>query len=312
MDNFNYEIVADPAVFRQGRMDAHADHRFYRSEEEARRGDSSYVRSLNGEWYFHYAKNYDQAPKSFGPEAHDYRDWDKIHVPAHMQMEGYGHPQYCNTQYPWDGSEELMPGEIPAIDNPVGTYATYFKLPEDWKRAGGKTPVFINFRGAESALALWCNGRYVGYAEDSFTPSEFELTDCVTEGENLLVAQVFRFSAGSWYEDQDFFRFSGLFRDVELYTIPSCHVRDLKGRCALAPSLDEGDYLLDLVLEGDKTQVDRQEAGQTGRAGSGDRVRVLLLDPVDHKPLAEAESPASRQVSFCLHVDGPKLWSAEQ
>ena len=151
--------------------------------------------------------------------------WDTIRVPAHIQMEGYGVPQYVNTQYPWDGSEEVRPGEIPEDFNPVASYVKYFRLPENMK----KGPVFISFQGVESGFALWLNGTYIGYSEDSFTPSEFDLSEVIDrEGENKLAVQVFRFTAGSWCEDQDFFRFSGIFRDVYLFTVPQVHVRDLK------------------------------------------------------------------------------------
>ena len=143
------------------------------------------------------------------------RTGEDIYVPAHIQMEGYDVPQYANVQYPWEGHEELHPGQIPERFNPVGSYVKYFHVPENMK---GKR-VFISFQGAESGLALWLNGTFVGYSEDSFTPSEFELTEYLKEGENKLAAQVFKWTASSWCEDQDFFRFSGIYRDVYLYTV---------------------------------------------------------------------------------------------
>ena len=127
-------------------------------------------------------------------------------------MEGYGVPQYANVQYPWEGWQELKAGELPEDFNPVASYVKYFELPEDWK--GEK--VCISFQGVESAFALWLNGTYVGYAEDSFDPSEFDLTPYLIDGENKLAVQVFKWCSGSWCEDQDFFRFSGIYRDVYL------------------------------------------------------------------------------------------------
>lgn len=141
-------------------------------------------------------------------------------------MEGFDAPQYVNYQYPWDGTEDLKTGEVPSIFNPVGSYVRCFQLPEDWM---GRQ-VIISFQGAESGLAVWLNGHYVGYGEDGFTPSEFELTPYLTAGENKLAVQVLKRTSASWAEDQDFFRFSGLFRDVYLYTVTKAHIRDLKSK----------------------------------------------------------------------------------
>ncbi len=164
-------------------------------------------------------------------------DWDDIHVPAHIQMEGYDAPQYANVQYPWEGHEEIYPGQIPERFNPVASYAKYFTVPEHMK---GKR-LFISFQGAESGLALWLNGAFVGYSEDSFTPSEFELTDYLKDGQNKLAAQVFKWTSSSWCEDQDFFRFSGIYRDVYLYTVPDTHAYDLQIRAIPEENLDVAD-----------------------------------------------------------------------
>ena len=126
-----------------------------------------------------------------------------------------------NSKYPWDGHEVIVPGEIPERNNPVASYVKYFVLPENWDNA------FISFQGSESAIAVWLNGSFVGYSEDSFTPADFDLTPYVIDGENKLAVQVFRYSSGSWLEDQDFWRFSGLFREVYLYTKPAIHVEDI-------------------------------------------------------------------------------------
>ena len=203
----------------QNRLPAHSDHLWAEGEDLL---PSRF--SLNGLWNFSYAENYEQTIKGFEMPGMDCRCWKQIRVPAHIQLEGYDSPQYVNTQYPWDGHEEIDPGEIPARFNPVGSYVKYFEVPDRMKNR----PLFISFQGVESAFALWLNGHYVGYSEDSFTPSEFDLTPYVADGENKLAVQVFKWSAGSWCEDQDFFRFSGIFRDVFLYAEPEHHIRDLK------------------------------------------------------------------------------------
>ena len=159
-----------------------------------------------------------------------------IRVPAHIQMEGYDVPQYANVQYPWEGREEVEPGQIPERFNPVASYVKYFEVPEEME---GKK-VFISFQGAESGIAVWLNGNFVGYSEDTFTPSEFELTPYLKEGENKLAAQVFKWTSSSWCEDQDFFRFSGIYRDVYLYAIPEVHVSDVKIQTLLDDTFTRG------------------------------------------------------------------------
>ena len=218
MKKFDYAIVTNPEIFQQNRLTAHSDHRF--GAEKA--GDCFY--SLNGTWKFAYARNYKDAIKGFEDPAYPCRDWEDIHVPGHIQMQGYDAPAYVNTQYPWDGREEIDPGQIPARFNPTASYVKYFTLPDNMRGQD----VFISFQGVESGFALWLNGQYVGYSEDSFTPSEFDLTPYLQEGENKLALMVFKWTAGSWCEDQDFFRFSGIHRDVYLYVMPRVHVRDLK------------------------------------------------------------------------------------
>lgn len=149
-----------------------------------------------------------------------------IRVPAHIQMEGYDSPQYANVQYPWDGHEKVEYGQVPERFNPTASYVKYFTLPEGFVQDG----LTVTFDGAESGIAVWLNGHYVGYSEDSFTPSSFDLTPYLQEGENKLAAQVYKWTAGSWCEDQDFFRFSGIFRSVWLSTKPSVHVADMQIR----------------------------------------------------------------------------------
>ena len=182
---FDYEKLKDPQYFRDGRLDAHSDHRYYASLSDMENDIEEFKESLNGLWKFHYARNYKSAVRGFEETDYCCRDWEDIHVPAHIQMEGYDVPQYANVQYPWEGYDEIKPGEIPEYFNPVASYVKYFTVPERMK---GRR-LFISFQGAESSLALWLNGRFVGYSEDSFTPSEFELTDYLTEGEIIDAVQ---------------------------------------------------------------------------------------------------------------------------
>jgi len=242
---FDPEIVRDPEVFCQNRLPAHSDHVWFADEEELEAGKeepagtagtSSLRMSLNGLWKFSYAGRPQDAPAGFEDPGYDCSAWADIPVPAHIQLEGYDTPAYINYQYPWDGREDIVPGEIPQEFNPTASYVKFFRLPACMQ---GR-PVFISFQGVESGFALWCNGRYVGYSEDSFTPSEFDLTPFVRKGENRLAVRVFKWTASSWLESQDFFRFSGIFRDVYLYTVPDVHLYDLRISPQLDESLQEG------------------------------------------------------------------------
>ena len=234
--NFDVNRIADPEFLAENRMPAHSDHRWYASPEEAATGISSFEQSLSGTWKFHYAANFSDAIAGFEAPGFDCSGWADIAVPAHIQLQGYDRPQYTNVQYPWDGRESVQPGQVPQRFNPVASYVRTFTL--DRPLAGGER-LSVSFHGAESAVAVWCNGTWIGYGTDSFTPSEFDLTDALVDGENRLAAQVFRFSAGSWIEDQDFYRFSGLFRDVVLYRRPAVHAEDVRVTTEVSDDLTE-------------------------------------------------------------------------
>ena len=158
MKSFNYDLVKDPTYFRDGRLDAHSDHPFYASREDYEAGENRLVESLNGLWKFHYARNYQSANHGFEKEDYDCHSWEDIRVPAHVEMEGHGNPQYVNIQYPWEGSADIRPGEIPTEYNPVSSYVKYITIPEE---LAGKR-IFICFNGVESGMALWVNGNFVG------------------------------------------------------------------------------------------------------------------------------------------------------
>ena len=208
-------------------------------------------------------------------------------MPAHIQMEGYDAPQYANVQYPWEGHEDIHPGEIPEHFNPVASYVKYFEVPEEMQ---GKR-LFISFQGAESGIALWLNGQFVGYSEDSFTPSEFELTEYVKEGENKLAAQVFKWTASSWCEDQDFYRFSGIYRDVYLYTVPEVHVYDLQIR----------------AIPDETLSTAALEIG-TDTWGKG-TVKITLSK--DGETVIEDKKALDGEEIYSWKVEDPVLWSAE-
>ena len=290
MSEFKYEIVKNPEIFQENRLPAHSDHVAYASMEELIKGSSSYRISLDGTWHFHYAKNNDDAPEDFYKEDYTTDGWDRIHVPAHIQMEGYDKPQYMNIMYPWDGREMLTPPEIPEEFNPVADYVRYFTLPSSFK----KGRVCISFQGVESGFALWLNGKYIGYSEDSFDPADFDLSDALKEGENKLAVRVYKWTPSSWCEDQDFFRFSGIFRSVYLYTEPLTHIYDL----SVVPLLSEdyGSAKVDIRLT-------------TSGKGSVD-IRLEYKGKTVLESKCELLKDGENACS--VTVDSPKLWSAEE
>jgi beta-galactosidase len=288
---FDVSRLNDPGYFRENRLDAHTDHAFYPSKAKYETGRNPLRMSLNGQWKFFHARNPQQVIPGFEQPEFDCSGWADITVPAHIQTEGYGNPQYCNTQYPWDGHENLLPGQLPERFNPVACYVRSFRLPEEMK---GKR-LFISFQGAESCVAVWLNGQYIGFSSDSFTPHEFELTQALREGENKLACRVYRWCAGSWLEDQDFLRFSGLYRDVELYAVPKAHIRDLQ-----------------LNAEPDETMTRGILAWQAEvTAPAGTELQIRLKQ--DGETLAAEKGTVSGDmtVSGTLTIDCPRLWSAE-
>ena len=216
----------DPEVFRVNRLPAHSDHRFYKSMEEMEEGRSSLEQSLNGMWKFRYSVNAASRPAEFYKEGFDYGDFDEIAVPCHI-----GHV-YRRPAYSLENRAEWKGMFSQAAYNPVGSYMKEFDLEEGLL---GRR-VIICFEGVEQAMYLWLNGSFVGYAEDSFTPSEFDLTPYLKEKGNVLAVEVHKRSSAAFLEDQDFFRFFGIFRNVTLYAKPEMHVEDLWA----LPELEEG------------------------------------------------------------------------
>lgn len=258
--SFPIDELSNPRFIAQGRLDPHSDHRWFASADDARADRSSFDRLLNGQWRFHYAENPASVPAGFEQPEFDSSDWETIPVPSHIQLEGYDRPQYVNKEYPWDGRENVTPPNAPMEFNPTACYITEFDAPE----LGADERATLQFDGAEAAIALWVNGKYVGYAEDTFTPSSFDVTDYLQPGVNTLAAQVFKWTSGSWLEDQDFFRFSGIFRDVWLRIKPAAHVEDLRVETIVPEDLATATIALEATL--------------SGKAGENATVSAVLFD----------------------------------
>lgn len=256
----------DPQVFRVGQLPAHSDHKIYASVEEMERQESSLCQCLNGTWQFAYSKNPMSRPEAFYQTDYDAAGFGEIQVPCHIEMAGYDKIHYINTLYPWEGKVYRRPAYALGKDkteegsfseaeyNPVGSYRRTFDLDEGLR---GKR-VCIRFEGAEQATYVWLNGQFVGYAEDSFTPSEFDLTPYIKESGNLLAVEVYKNSTAAYLEDQDFFRFFGIYRDVVLYAKPVLHVEDMWVKPVLSADNQSGVLSLQLKIsgEGDSLPVD--------------------------------------------------------
>ena len=250
----------NPEIFRVNQLDAHSDHSYYLNYADMEKPENPLFQSLNGQWDFAFSKNAASRPGNFYEEGFDASDFDKIMVPGHIELAGYDQIRYINTMYPWEGkeyhrgaysldsrgAEEGMFSE--ARYNPVGSYLKHFDLKPTML---GKR-IRICFEGVEEAMYLWINGQFVGYAEDSFTPSEFDLTPYIHEKNNILAVQVHKMSTAAFLEDQDFFRFFGIFRNVTLKAVPDVHMEDVWFKPVLNPDNEHGSVAVSMRVSARK------------------------------------------------------------
>jgi beta-galactosidase len=237
-------------------------------------GGDSFRKSLNGTWKFNYSPTPDGRSAEFYREDFDVSEWDEIPVPSNWEREGFGHAIYVNVPYPFDIDEPNVPRE----DNPVGSFRRAFAVPGSW--AGQQ--VFVEFGGVSSAFYLWINGEYVGYSEGSKTPSEFNVTDFVRSGNNMIAVEVYRWSTGSYLEDQDFWSLSGIQRDVNLFARPATRVRDFFVHAGLENDYRDGVFELEIELVND-TEAAVEQTLAIGISEGGDTIHSdeasLLLPP---------------------------------
>jgi beta-galactosidase len=290
----------NPAVFAVNKEAPHAYFKMFPDRPSAMTKqfkESAFFQSLNGNWKFHWAPKPADRPVNFYDPGFDDSGWDEIPVPSNWEVQGHGVPIYVNIKYPFGPAN---PPHIPHDNNPVGSYRTTFQIPAEWS---GRQ-IFVHFGGVESAFYLWVNGAKMGYSQESRTPAEFNLTPYLKAGENLLAAEVYRWSDGSYLEDQDFWRLSGIFRDVFLYSRAGLHVRDFWARPDLDAEYLDGDFQLDITL---------RNLSDESRQGN---LEVELLD--DGTPLfgtvtrpVQVGAGSETTVSFRQAVTNPKRWTAE-
>ncbi len=288
---YSLDYLYDPTVYAVGRLEAVSDHDVYRNSADADNEVSDLSICLNGLWKFAFSERLDKRPIGFEAECYDVSGWDTIRVPGHIQTQGYGQLQYVNVQYPWDGLEQLEPPEFPSEYNPVGSYVCFFDKPAI---ASGERGVLV-FNGVECAFSCWLNGEFIGYSEDSFTPSRFDITNALKAGENKLAVEVYRFTTASWLEDQDFFRFSGIFRDVMLKIELRAHVRDIFVHTDLNDDFTSAELRTELKLDLPSEPI---------------AVRAELMR--SGAVIGSAQADAQADMTLSISVDKPLLWSAEE
>ena len=272
--------------------------------------ESPYYQCLNGTWKFNWVKHPDLRPVDFYKPGFDVSYWDDIEVPSSWQMKGYGKPIYTNVTYPYAKNPPYIMAAVPAnwtkhsLPNPVGSYRRDFVIPDNWDGS----EVYLHFAGVQSAMYIWVNGKKVGYSQGSMTPAEFDITPYLVKGKNMLAVEVYRWSDGSYLEDQDFFRLSGIFRDVFLFSVPKIHIRDFFVQSGLNDSFTSAQL---------KASLSFQNKGYKGAVSVEgyllkDRSTWSGEKPVFSQQLtASASAKKAFDVNLETTVDHPELWSAE-
>ena len=289
----------NPAVFAINKEAPRASFISYTKPKDALSFDvenAAFYQSLNGYWSFHWVKEASERPKDFYQTAYDASQWDTIKVPANWELQGYGIPIYVNTTYPF-AMQNPQPPTIPNGWNPVGSYRRSFTLDNTW----GSKRIFLHFGAVKSAMYVWVNGRKVGYSQGSKLPAEFEITDYLQAGTNILAVEVYRWSDGSYLECQDFWRLSGIERDVYLYGTEKLRIKDFHFKADLDSIYRDADFTVEVELD--------------SPVGAGEYiVEAQLMDK--HKTLFQAQKTgvakgASTKLLFEGRVVNPLKWTAE-
>lgn len=272
--------------------------------------ESPLYQSLNGKWKFNWVKSPEEAPKNFFDPAINFDNWEETIVPSNWQIQGYGIPIYTNWLLP----HAPLPPRIMTLSpqgytkrdypNPVGSYRREFEIPESWNNR----QIFVHFAGVQSAFYLWVNGQKVGFSEGSMLPAEFNITPFVHKGKgNVIAAQVYRWSDGSYLEDQDYWRLSGIYRDVYLYSVPALFIRDFFVKTELKENYTKADLKVEVTL--------KNLSGRMNETGS---VEIALFNPSNNEKIAQASDQFGTvhhegETKLTLEIKElkPLLWSAE-
>ncbi len=302
--NFN-EWNGNPKAFGINTLTPHVTSMPYNTLEEAlkmdRRG-SEWYQSLSGTWKFYHVDAPAQRNNEFFADNYDVSKWDEIPVPSSWQIYGYDHPIYSNVIYPWNARDWINPPEAPTKFNPVGHYRRDFTVPKSWD---GKR-IRLHFEGVESAYYVWMNGKFVGYSENSFTDHEFDVTDKLRSGNNNISVQVFRWCDGSWMEDQDFIRLSGIYRDVYIYATPKTHIQDFQVNASLASNYTDGTLNPSIWV---KNTGSSASGAYTLEMGVYDDAGAAVV--TDKASITSIAAGAETKVTFSKTITSAKIWASE-
>lgn len=283
-----------PEIFSVGKEPARATVFWFETAEAALAGDkarSRYYRSLDGDWRFAYSKTPEQRPVDFYRMGYDVSGWQTVPVPSIMQAHGFGQPYFNNILYPFPANQPFIPHEM----NEVGSYRRDFEIAPDW----ANREVFLHIGAAGAAYYVWVNGEKVGYSEDSKLPSEFNITALVRPGENSVAIEVYRFADGSYLEDQDFWRVSGIERGVYVFAAPTTRIRDYYVSAGLDKNYRDGEFGVDMELAG---------------RPRGGRVVATVLDgerPVLKREARLRANTSKRSIRLSGTIPAVRQWSAE-
>lgn len=281
----------NPEINAVNRAPMHTNYFAYSSSEEAAKADkenSSNFMTLNGIWKFNWVKNADARPTDFYRTDYNDKGWGQMKVPGVWEMNGYGDPIYVNVGYAWRSQYKNNPPYVPIENNHVGSYRKEIIIPAEWS----EKEIFAHFGSVTSNMYLWVNGKYVGYSEDSKLEAEFNLTKYLKPGKNLIAFQVFRWCDGTYLEDQDFFRYSGVGRNCYLYSRNKKYIQDIRVTPDLDSNYTNGTLNVSLNLNGSGT------------------VELNLTDPAG-KSVATAQVNGNGQKSVVMDVSNPEKWTAE-
>ncbi|MBN2326084.1 MAG: DUF4981 domain-containing protein [Candidatus Omnitrophica bacterium] len=293
----------NPRMIGKNKEPGHATLMPFNDAQSALQGDRSASPNfllLNGSWKFHWVRKPADAPQDFFREDYDVSEWDDISVPGVWQLQGYGIPIYMNITHPFVPAD---PPNIPHHYNPVGSYRRSFMLPETWK----DRQVFLHFDGVKSAFYLWINGQEAGYSQGSMTPAEFDVTDYLRPGENHVSVKVYRWSDGSYIEDQDFWRFSGIFRDVYLFSTPKAHIRDFFCTTDLDDEYRNAELNVRMNIRNDSGEDLKGLKAEVSLHGDG------FQSGPDEPIFLNFDSPGGDEIVLVAsrEIDNPRKWSAE-
>ncbi len=287
--------LTDPTVFSVGQEEPHAHFIHYDNREDAIGlgfEQSPYYLSLNGLWKFQYSDSPNERPQEFYHTDYNDQHWDEIEVPSNWELMGYGVPIYVNDRYPFPANPPLIPEE----DNPVGSYRKEFRIPDNWK---GRR-VFLTVDAIKSGAYFWLNGTLLGYNQGSKTPVEFDITPYLNNGDNVLAIEVYRYSDGSYLECQDFWRLSGIERDIYVWSAPSLAIKDYLFTTSF--SQDYTKAVIDLVVDIRSGDMDE---------GLDYRLRLELIDHRGEVCHIKEELISDNRIALSLTLDHPILWTAE-